>query len=195
MQTNDWSAFALLLIDVQADFWSEEIAATFPAFQDNVHRLLQFCRAEGIEIVHVRAGFSPDQSDWMVRYRLGRPIPCIEGSAGARTLPCAAPFPGERIITKQSFDAFCNPETDAWLRERGKRFVLAAGLVTSVCVLLTVAAAAQRGYLVGVIEDCCADQPVVHELILERYPFIFERTPLDELGSRRAGWLAQIAAL
>ena len=42
----NWEQFALLLIDVQQDFWPEKLAASFPDFPDKVARLLAFCRAD-----------------------------------------------------------------------------------------------------------------------------------------------------
>jgi hypothetical protein len=56
----DWRPFALLLIDAQRDFWPDDSAARFPAFPDAVERLLGFCRAEGLEVVHLRARFGQE---------------------------------------------------------------------------------------------------------------------------------------
>ena len=64
----DWSAFALLLIDVQEDFLPEQSVQAFPDFSSNVERLLSFCRMSDIDIVHIRVLFEPDQSDWIVKY-------------------------------------------------------------------------------------------------------------------------------
>ena len=136
----DWGQFALLLIDVQRDFWSEHTAQSFAHFPTNIARLLTLCRAEGIEIIHLRAVFKPDMSDWMLRYKLRGHIPCVQGTAGVETLPFALDNPGETVITKQVFDGFHNPELLQYLRQKRKRFVLTAGVVTSVCVFLTKAA-------------------------------------------------------
>jgi nicotinamidase-related amidase len=54
------------------------------------------------------------------------------------------------------------------LRRGRKRFLLAAGLVTSTCVLLTTASAGQRAFLAAVVEDCCADQPEAQAQTLDR---------------------------
>ena len=51
MPARDWSAFALLLIDVQEDFWTDEVAAAAPQFREHVAELLATCRSEGIECV------------------------------------------------------------------------------------------------------------------------------------------------
>jgi nicotinamidase-related amidase len=191
----DWSQFALLLIDLQGDFWSDKTVQHFPDFPTNVARLLDFCRAEGLEIVHLRAEFEPDMSDWMVRYKLQGRIPCVRGTAGVEVLPFALPEPGETVIVKRAFDGFHNPELMQYLRSREKRFVLTAGLVTSVCVLFTTVSAAQRGFLAAVVEDCCADRPQQHEQTLETYQFIFGRTGVDLLPEHYPEWLADLRKL
>jgi nicotinamidase-related amidase len=186
--TRDWSAFVLLLIDVQRDFWDEELAERFPKFPDNVRRLLNLCRTEGLEVVHLRAGFAPDGSDWMPVYRLRGHIPCVDGTPGVETLPFAVATPEEKVITKRTFDGFLQPELLTQLQAGGKRFVLTAGLVTSVCVFLTTASAMQWGYLAAIVEDCCADYDEKHEGTLEKYPFIFERTRVAQLAERHGEW-------
>ncbi len=191
----NWDPFVLLLIDVQKDFWTEEISNAFPDYKKNVSELLDVCRQEQIDIVHLRAKFRRDKSDWMVKYKFLDRIPCIEGTRGAEIFPFAKDAPGEKVITKQTFDGFHNPQLQLYLLENKKRFILIAGLVTSVCLLFTAANAAQRGYLVGMVEDCCGDKPEAHRHTLERYPFIFCRTKVDQISSNRERWMADLARL
>ena len=191
----EWEQFVLLLIDLQRDFWSEEMAECFPQFSDNIARLLGLCRSAGIEVVHLRASFKPDGSNWMPVYRLRGRIPCVEGTAGVETLPFALEDPGEKVILKQTFDGFQQPELLQHLEQRGKRFVLTAGLVTSVCVFLTTASAAQSNFLTAIVEDCCADRPETHAQTLEMYQFIFKRTTLDLITRHHAEWLAALREL
>lgn len=187
-----WESFALLLIDVQQDFWTDKMSQSFADYEKNVRQLLHVCRHEGIDVVHLRARFQRDESDWMVRYKsLGR-IPCIEGTPGVEIFPCAREEPGEFVIYKQSFDGFHKPALQAYLEKNQKRFLLVAGLVTSVCVLLTAATAAQRGYLVGIVEECCADSPEAHEQVLQGYPYIFDRVSLDQVTACHDMWLADL---
>lgn len=190
-----WAPFALLLIDVQRDFWSERLAECFPDFPANTARLLAHCRDEGLEVVHLRASFKPDMSDWMLRYRLQGRIPCVEGTEGMETLPFALEEPGEVVFIKRTFDGFHTPDLLSYLRENGKRFLLTAGLITSVCVCFTTVSAAQLGFLTAVIEDCCADEPDAHQQTLNRYQFIFERTTMDLIGKHRSHWLAALEQL
>ncbi|TKJ29441.1 MAG: hypothetical protein CEE40_08515 [Chloroflexi bacterium B3_Chlor] len=191
----DWGQFALLLIDVQRDFWPEEVASSFPEFPPKVAQLLDLCRAESIEVIHLRASFNPDMSDWMPTYKLRGSIPCVGGTPGVETLPFALENPGEMVIIKQTFDCFQNAELLRYLREKGKRFVLTAGLLTSVCVLLTTASAVQHGFLAAVIEDCCADAPDAHQQALDRYEFIFERMIVDRIPDHYHGWAAKLERL
>jgi nicotinamidase-related amidase len=191
----DWSQFALLLIDVQGDFWSEEQREHFPDFPTNVVRLLAFCREHGIEVIHLRSRFKQDMSDWMVRYRLGGKIPCVEGTDGAKPLLWALERSGEKVIVKKTFDGFHHPELARYLRRQGKRFVLTAGLVTSVCVLFTTVSAAQMGFLAAVVEDCCAAHPAQHAQALDTYGFIFDRVTVDGIPDRHAGWMADLEKL
>ena len=190
-----WSAFVLVLIDIQRDFWTEEIAAAFPEFEQRIKQLLSFCRRESIDVVHLRAGFREDRSDWMAKYKLLESIPCVAGTEGAEVLPCAKETPDETVITKQTFDGFLGTELESFLLQNDKRFVLTAGIETSVCVLLTSASAAQKGYLVSVVEDCCADQPEAHRHTLERYSFIFSRTTVEQLATDRERWQADLESL
>jgi nicotinamidase-related amidase len=191
----DWSAFALVLIDVQRDFWPAPISSRFPLLETRITQLLAFCRSAGIEVIHLRAAFAPDRSDWMAKYKLSGQVPCVRDTAGIAVLPCAAAVPGELVIEKTVFDGFHTPRLLAHLRQRSKRFLLTAGIETSVCVLFTTASAAQLGFLTAVVEDCCADQPEKHASALNGYPFVFERTTVDALTACHSDWLAKLATL
>ena len=191
-ESRNWDPFALLLIDVQQDFWTEGMSQELANYEKNVSRLLEICRHEGIDIVHVRARFQKDRSDWMTRYHLLDNIPCVVDTPGVEVLPFAEAEPGEFLIYKQSFDGFLKPALAAYLEKHQKRFLFIAGLVTSVCVLLTAASASQRGYLVSVVEDCCADKSEAHEHALQRYPFIFDRSTVSTLPQNYAKWRADL---
>ncbi|MCY3554402.1 MAG: cysteine hydrolase [Gemmatimonadetes bacterium] len=191
----DWRRFVLLLIDVQQDFWPAATAKAFPDFPSNIERLLEYSRSSGLDIVHVRAEFEPDGTDWMTSYCVKGETPCIRGTSGADVLPCAAERTGETVLRKQTFDAFLQPDLLTRLHRACKSFILVAGLETSVCVLLSAASAVQRGFLAAVVEDCCADDPARHEAAINGYPFVFERTSLAKLETDHGRWMAQLNAL
>jgi nicotinamidase-related amidase len=186
--TSPWSRYALVLVDLQRDFWTEGVAATAPELPDRVAALLAYARAEGLTVVHVRARFRRDGSDWIARYRLRTWIPCIDGTPGVETLPFAAELAGEPVVAKQSFDGFLGTDLDEVLAERGVRGLLVAGLVTSTCVLFTASTGTQRGYLVKVVSDCCSDREELHHATLGAYPFVFDIVRSDQIAKRRDDW-------
>jgi nicotinamidase-related amidase len=197
-EQRDWSHFALLLVDVQRSFYPEGGRPDFPDYAANVARLLALCRAEGLEVIHVRSRFRSDKSDWMLMYRLRVPVshhPCVAGGEGEEPLPFAAEEPGEPVFYKQTFDALHAPDLVRYLRENDKRVLLVAGLVTSICVFFTAASAAQLGFLAAVVEDCCADRPERHERTLDQYGFLFDRTTTDAISEGHATWLGALAEL
>lgn len=191
----DWRRFVLLLIDVQWDFWPKETAKAFPDFPSNVERLLEYCRMSNLDVVHMRAEFELDGTDWMAPYRIKGETPCVRGTPGAGALPCAAGRTGEKVLRKQTFDAFLQPDLLTHLHRARKSFILVAGLETSVCVLLTAASAVQRGFLSAVIEDCCADDPAKHKAAITGYPFAFDRTSLGRLETDHDRWTAMLNTL
>jgi nicotinamidase-related amidase len=166
------SQLALLLVDVQRDFWGPLAKLPrFAAFASNLRTLLDTARANHLTVVHTQAVFKPDRSDWMLFYRAhGRGhIPCIAGSAGVPIEDFAAPRDGEPVISKQTFDGFANTDLERVLRERNVKAVLIAGLVTSVCVLFTATSAYLKRFVPLVVSDACADSVEQHEATLRTY--------------------------
>ncbi len=163
---------ALILVDIQKDFWDPMSGdPAFKAFPENVAKLLSLSRERGYRIIHVRSVFQPDRSDWMLFYRPeGRgQTPCISGTEGVEFTEFAEPLNGEKIVEKQTFDAFIGTDLDNHLQSQGIKTVLVAGLETSVCVLFTANSAYLRNYLPLVVSDVCADKVERHENAIAMY--------------------------
>ncbi len=196
MPEQNWQSFALLLVDVQQDFWNDQLQTDFPHFQQNTIELLQFCRQSGIEVIHLREVFNPDKTDWLPRYLLRGRSPCVRGTNGAGVLDFAVEQAGEKVIEKQTQNGFHHLELLPYLRSKGKRFLLVAGLVTSVCVIFTATSAAQLGFLAAIVSDCCADYPEAHALALRRYKgFLLDVTTCGELPAKNQEWSEQLRRL
>lgn len=163
---------ALILIDIQRDFWQPfQALPHLAAFPANVATLLQTAREKNLTIIHTQAWFNPDGSDWMLFYRPeGRGnIPCLAETAGAEFTDFAMPQPGEFIIQKQTFDGFANTDLERILRERNIHAVLVAGLETSVCVLFTATSAYLRRIVPLIVEDACGDELARHDSTVQVY--------------------------
>jgi len=180
---------ALILIDIQRDFWQPLKALPYlSAFPANIATLLQVARANGLTIIHTQAWFKPDRSDWMLFYRpQGRGnVPCIAGTAGAEFESFAMPLPHEHIIQKQTFDGFVSANVERILREHHIKAVLIAGLETSVCVLFTATSAYLRRIVPLVVEDACGDELARHEATLRMYRDLSFKTVTTAQAQR--GW-------
>jgi nicotinamidase-related amidase len=185
--------FALILVDVQHDFWAPlRDAPEHAAFPANVRALLAAARANRLSVVHTHAEFNPDGSDWMLFYGPGKrgDIPCIAGTPGAAVEEFAQAHPGEPVIRKRTFDGFAYTDLETVLRERGIQAVLVAGLVTSVCVLFTTTSAYLRRFVPIVVSDACADWPGCHEAALRMYTGLcFQSVKTAEVQADLAGVL------
>jgi len=163
---------ALVLVDIQRDFWSPlKDHPEFSSFPGNVEALLSEARSRGLTVVHVHSAFDPDRSNWMLFYRPeGRgEIPCIAGTEGTRFEGFAAPMPGEKTVVKETFDGFVGTDLEEYLEGRGVKAALISGLETSVCVLFTATSAYLRRIVPLVVTDACADEPSRHEAALSMY--------------------------
>ncbi len=191
-----WAPFALLVIDIQHYFWNDMLARDFPDFPENIKGLLDLCRSEGIDIIHLRARFEPDMSDWPSYFKLQGKIPCVRGTPGEIVQPFAKEKPGEKIIYKHSFDGFLDTALADYLRQNNKQHLLVAGVDTGVCVITTCFSAFQRGFLLTLLEDCCAGEINAHRFITQSYNgFIFESIGFKEIPSNYSVWLIRLNRL
>ena len=193
--SKDWSKFALLMIDVQNDFVKPETRKLFPYLEQNISKLMAFCRSEGIEVVNVRAVFKKDMSDWIPTWKLKGFIPCVEETPGIDFLPCAMPTPGEKVVTKHSHDAFLYTDLQEYLDSRGKHFLLTAGVSSTVCVFLTTASASQRGFMTAIVEDCTAGEPEAHFHQLLKNDLYYRHVPMDQIPEKYKEWSEELRRL
>ena len=186
---------ALVLVDIQRDFWGPlKEHPEFSSFPGNVETLLSEARTRGLTVVHVHSAFDPDRSNWMLFYRPeGRgEIPCIAGTEGTRFEGFAAPMPGEKMVEKETFDGFVGTDLEEYLKRRGVKAALISGLETSVCVLFTATSAYLRRIVPLVVTDACADEPSRHEAALSMYGDLCFKTVTT---SQVAGEWAHVMAL
>jgi len=163
---------ALILIDIQKDFWRPyEANPQFKSFPGNIRSLLTAARERGITIIHTQAYFKQDRGDWMLFYRpQGRGnVPCIEGTVGAEFEEFSEPLMNEHVVRKQTFDGFVDTDLANVLKENGIKVAFIVGLETSVCVLFTATSVYLKRIVPVVISDACADDPQRHKSTLKMY--------------------------
>ncbi len=184
----DWTATALVIIDMQRDFLEpggfgetlgNDIAQLARAIAPCAD-VLRAARAAGILVVHTREGHLSDLSDappakierGAPSKRIGDPGPMgrilIRGEAGHDIIPELYPLEDEIVIDKPGKGAFYATELDDVLQDYRIANLLVCGVTTEVCVNTTVREANDRGYRCVVLADCCASYfPEFHEMGLK----------------------------
>lgn len=107
----------------------------------NLRALLPAARRAGVRVVHARlASRHPDCADIVPALR-----PYVRAARASDGSPAAAPIaevgdePGDLSVVKSGSGAFGGTELDFLLRREGIDTILYAGVVTTACVLLSVA--------------------------------------------------------
>ena len=173
---------ALLMIDFQRDFcapggysdrfagleWVRPIIA--PA-----RRLLEAARRAGVLVIHTREGYAPDLSDCSpaklqrsrnagseigARGPMGRLL--IRGEFGHDIIDELTPAPGEIVVDKASYGAFCGTNLERMLRGRGVDTLFFAGVTADVCVHTTLREAYDRWFNCVYVADAisCFDPDI-----------------------------------
>ena len=181
----DWSATALLIIDMQRDFmepggFGETLGNDVSQLKRAVKPIasvLDAARDLGMLVVHTREGHLPDLSDappakierGAPSLRIGDPGPMgrilIRGEAGHDIIPELYPLDSEIVIDKPGKGAFYATELGDTLQKYGIENLLVCGVTTEVCVNTTVREANDRGYRCVVLADGCASYfPEFHDM-------------------------------
>ena len=86
------------------------------------------------------------------------------------------PLPGEHVVRKTSIGAFASSSIDSVLRALESDQLYMAGVSTNMCVETTAREAADRGYLVTLVEDACGTtHEDLHHMTLRNFQRLFGR--------------------
>jgi nicotinamidase-related amidase len=99
------------------------------------------------------------------------------------------PLPGEHVLRKTTIGAFASTGIDSLLRALGCEQLYLTGVSTNMCVETTAREAADRGYLVTLVEDACGTtHEDLHQVTMRNFQRLFGRVrscadALRELGA------------
>jgi len=179
---------ALLIIDMQRDFcdprgYMGSRGDDVLAAQALVPRILavrEAARAAGMKVMYTREGHRPDLGDLPsckraktrhagaeigTRGPLGRLL--VRGEPGWEIISQLRPGRNEAVIDKPGTGAFYATDLQHMLVTQGIAHLVLVGVTTAVCVSSTAREAADRGFNVLVLSDCCAEpDPRTHAIAL-----------------------------
>jgi gluconolactonase len=187
---------ALLAMDLQNDLVDEKGVYKDFGFAQMVRqtdvlgktgRLLEAARRAGVKVIYVVVQFRPGHPEVPRTGQLFQGTvehnALVEGTWGAAIHPAVAPQAGEAVVTKRAVSAFAASDLSALLRTAGINTLLLTGVATNFVVEGTAREAADRGYNVMIVQDCCTSMSQeAHEVALKTaLPFLVTITTSDEV--------------
>jgi len=135
-------------------------------------------------VLHVTIGAAlPDASDAPVHMRkLFVEFNNHLGSREHEIVDELKPLSGEHVLRKTTIGAFASTNIDSLLRALGAEQLWMCGVSTNMCVETTAREAADRGYLVTLVEDACGTtHEDLHQVTMRNFQRLFGRVRLSGL--------------
>jgi nicotinamidase-related amidase len=192
----DSSRAALLIIDMQYATGSRQgaLARTLQAqgstvgeyrfnriegsVLPNTQRLRDLCGRLQRPVLHVTVGAAhADALDAPAHMRkLFVSFANFVGSREHEILDELKPRAGEHVLRKTTIGAFASTNIDSLLRALGCEQLYLCGVSTNMCVETTAREAADRGYLVTLVEDACGTtHEDLHQVTMRNFQRLFGR--------------------
>ncbi|MEM7517259.1 MAG: isochorismatase family cysteine hydrolase, partial [Planctomycetota bacterium] len=134
----------------------------------NVHNLQNCFRAHDLEVIHVRIQSLTQNGRDRSKGHKRLELHAAPGSGDACFLEEVAPVGDEIIINKTASGVFSSTNLHYVLNNLEITSLYVVGVYTNECVETTVRAACDLGYLVTMVDDCCATQtPELHAASLQ----------------------------
>ncbi|WP_119393052.1 cysteine hydrolase family protein [Taklimakanibacter lacteus] len=161
---------ALLYVDLQTIYCTPGLDPSHPELDENhyyfkrlkattipnAQKLLKAARAKGIQVTHtIIEALTRDGRDISLDHRLSN-IFVPKGMPEGQPIKELTPIDNEIIFPKSSSGVFNSTNIDYVLKNLGIRYLIISGVITDQCVDMAVRDAADRGYLVTLVEDACA---------------------------------------
>lgn len=134
---------ALLVIDVQNEYFSGRLPVTYPAGSlANITKAMDAAAARGVPVM-------------VIQHTAVQPgaVTFVKGSEAWELHPEIAKRKHNALIEKNLPSSFAGTNLDAWLKEHGISTVVIAGYMTQMCCDTTAREAFHRGYRVVFLSD------------------------------------------
>jgi nicotinamidase-related amidase len=122
----------------------------------NLQRLIGAFRETGTEVMYtVIESLTLDGRDRSLDHKHSN-IHVPRGSRLGRVIDALAPAEDDIVLPKSASGVFNSTNIEYVLRNLGVEYLVIAGVYTNQCVESAVRDAADRGFMVTLVEDCCA---------------------------------------
>ncbi|MBY9015957.1 MAG: cysteine hydrolase [Candidatus Lokiarchaeota archaeon] len=150
----------------------------------NLRTLINFCHDIGISVIYTKySSFMPDGSDLpksaknlnnVAKDLLGDVAFPHISHPSSDIIGELKPEDRDFVLQKNTSGTFISTRLDSFLRNMDIETVLVSGVVTNFCVHSTAREAADYGFQVVIVEDCCAAwTPEIHQAALTSFGLIY----------------------
>lgn len=149
----------------QADYYYHRLTNTVIP---NQQKLLAAIRSKNQNVLHtIIESLTADGRDRSLDHKLSD-MHLPKGCHQAQVIDVLAPMENEIVLPKTSSGVFNSTAIDYVLKNLNTKHLIICGVITDQCVDMAVRDAADRGYLVTLVEDACATySPKRHDACLE----------------------------
>ncbi len=149
--------------------------------------MLDAARRSGVKVIYVIIKYRPGYPERPANSGLFEGTiqanAIVEGTWGAEIHESVTPQDGEPVVTRRGVSAFYGSDLAALLATGGIDTLLLSGVATNFVVEGTAREAADRGYNVVIVGDCCtsASQETHDAALNTTLPFLSTISNLDEV--------------
>jgi nicotinamidase-related amidase len=163
------------------DYFVEEVEKKVTP---NLRELIDFCHEAGIPVIYTKySSFMPDGSDLtrgikffndFAKNLIGEVVFPYISHHSSEIIDELKPEDRDFILQKNTSGTFISTRLDSFLKNMDIETVLVTGVVTNFCVHSTAREAADYGFQVVIVEDCCAAwTPEIHEATLKSFGLLY----------------------
>ncbi|MEM1288609.1 MAG: isochorismatase family cysteine hydrolase [Pseudomonadota bacterium] len=159
----------------------------------NQQRLQAAARKAGIEVIYTTIeAYTLDGRDRSLDHKISN-LFFPKGSWEAKVIDDVGPEPNDIVIPKTASGIFNSTNIEYVLRNLGIEYLIIYGVCTDQCVEGAIRDAADRGFLVTQVEDCCAaNEERRHDVSIDQMKGHYCRTrTTDEMIAEIEALLAQ----
>lgn len=161
---------ALLLVDMQNDFLDGPgMRPSKRVIVRGAARLLSAWRRAGRPVGHVVLTVDAAGERRMPHWKRDGVVKCVEGTPGHAEPEAVRAREGEPVFHKTFYSGFQDPGLEKWLRSKGVKGVVLAGVQMHACVRATARAAYALGFEVTIADDACGSDEPIHAAATRRH--------------------------
>ncbi len=159
----------------------------------NLRKLIDFCHEVGIPVIYTKfSSFMPDGGDFSKNLKFTNKLAYdLMGEVAfpyifhpsSDIIDELKPEEQDFVLQKNTSGTFISTRLDSFLRNMEVETVLVSGVVTNFCVHSTAREAADYGFYVVIVEDCCAAWSLdIHQATLNSFGLLYGHIlPYDKI--------------